>query len=583
MNEFLDTLSSALNLDEKPVSFREFVTGKDYCDNHEVYEYWLSEGDSLDDSVSELILDGSLGGGKTTFSGYVVAYRVYALFLKGNPQSQLGLSKDTEIYMLYFSVSMPMAKKSGFKQLYNIFKNCKWFRDNHPVNENLLSSIEFDNQFHIDFASSTGHQIGLTVWGYILDEANFRSGVGQGNLEEYTEVTELYTQLMDRLMSRFSRPDGTVNGLAILISSASYQSSFVEQRKNLLYNDPHTKIITSTAYKVKPWQYSKETFRVFIGRGEVEPRIVSSKEEEEFCLRQANAVSAIDAQHLFRDVPLNLKKSFETNIYRALQNHCGIPTMMQGRFMSNLKYLYASYLSQEEIKPVLQSFTLQASTEDDTELIEYLIPGNIQFAERPHSLFLDLSVQSDTGGLSCFRYDGKDELNNDIHTRVFLLKIQPPEYPNQTSIAKVRNFIIDLSEYLNIVAVSSDQYQSTQLRQEIAAELNLEDIRMSLDSSDLAYVHWQRALVDGRIKQIKDEKLEKECQEALHDFKRHRVIKSKKSSDDVLQVEVGGFYLSDTVGKNNGGDISEYYSNKRLNLVGTRSQEKLLQQLGYIK
>ena len=70
----------------------------------------------------------------------------------------------------------------------------------------------------------------LNVIGFILDEANFRKGVGLGLSAEYQEVANLYQQLLDRQITRFVRPDGSLS-LAILISSASYQSSFVEKRK----------------------------------------------------------------------------------------------------------------------------------------------------------------------------------------------------------------------------------------------------------------------------------------------------------------------------------------------------------------
>lgn len=517
----------------------------------------------------------------TTFSNYYIAYRVYLLFNRGEIHKTLGISQDTEVYVFYFSVSLTMAKKSGFKQLYNIFAKCKWFKENYPINTELKSSIEFPNGFHIDYASAEGHQIGLTVWGFILDEANFRNGVGLGNVEEYEEVTELYQQLYDRLLSRFARPDGSIDALAVLISSASYQSSFVEKRKLLVKDDPFTKIITAVAYEIKPWQYAKEKFTVFIGAGAVEPRIIENEEEKEAVLKLADVIGTGEEDKFFRQVPVNLKKSFQTNIYRAIQNHCGIPTIVQGKFMSNLKYLYESYVTEEVIPPVLQSFELMATMEDPTELYEYLIPENIQYPERPHSLFLDLSVQKDTGGLCLMRSDGKNDKGQDMHTRVFILKIKPPQYPNKTSIDKVFRFVAFLGQVFNIVAFASDQYQSEDLRQRVQVALGLENIRVSLDSSDVAYIHWMRALVDHRLKQIKDEKLEDEAQEAIHDLKHHRVIKSKKSSDDILQVEVGAFYLSDTIGKNENIDISDLYG-KNINLVGSRSQMRMLRQLGYI-
>ena len=103
--------------------------------------------------------------------------------------------------------------------------------------------------------------------------------------------------------------------------------------------------------------------------------------------------------------------------------------------MTNLKYLYDSYVTEDVIKPIFQSFTLEASTADDTQLIEYLIPENIQYPEFPHSIFIDASVQHDTASVVCVRYDGKSQEGLDMHTKVFSLKIKPPEYPNQTKLS----------------------------------------------------------------------------------------------------------------------------------------------------
>lgn len=563
----------------KPVSFAEFVTSPDFCNNTNIYPYWLNQ-QNLDNfsSISELILDGSIGGGKSTFSNYYFAYRVYLLMSQGSPQRQLGLPDNSDIYCLYFSVSLQMAKKSGYQLLYSIFKECKWFRDNCPIDENLTSSIKFvDKHFAINAASGEQHQIGLNIWGFILDEANFRSGVGLGTEQQYAEVTELYQQLIDRQVSRFAKPDGTVDALAILISSASYQSSFLELRKQVVSSNPFAKIITSTSYEVRPDRFSKDKFEVFIGTGVVEPIIIESEEQKLKVLQTAGLYGTGQESQFIKQVPVNLKPSFESNIVRALQNHCGVPTMLSSSFMSNMRFLYESYT--DTIKPIFQSFELEASTGDHTQLIEYLIPSNIQYPERPHSLFLDLSIQHDMGCLCCFRYEGQDDRGYDLHTRVFSLHIKPPKFPNQTSVAKVQQLIIDLAQYLNIVCFASDQYQSTGLRQEVTAELNLSDIRVSIDSSDIPHMHWQRGLTEGRIKQIKDDYLEREVREAIHDWKRHRVLKATKSSDDVLQANVGAFFLSDTEGKNNG--TLEGLYGERTNLIGGKSIDKVLAACGY--
>ena len=168
-----------------------------------------------------------------------------------------------------------------------------------------------------------------------------------------------------------------------------------------------------------------------------------------------------------------------------------------------------------------------------------------------------------------------------MHTRVFCLKIIPPHYPANTRISKVQQFVMDIAQYVNLVAFASDQYQSESLRQEVVAELGLENIRISLDSTDRPYMHWQRGLVEGRIKQTADQLLEQETQEAVHDFKRHRVLRNKNSSDDILQANVGAFFLSDTFGKS-GGSIEDLYSGKeKINLIGGKSVERVLKELAY--
>lgn len=566
---------------ESPVDFKTFVTHPDYCNNNAMYQYWLDQGQSMTGKqINELILSGSLGNGKSWYASYWSAYWVYCLFLAGSPQIQLGLASDAELTGLYFSVSLSMAKKSGFLYLYNIFAGSPWFRNNAPINTNLKSSIEFiDKHFSIEFCSTFSHQIGLNVPLFILDEANFRGGVGSGVAEQYEEVTELYTQLLDRQISRFARPDGGTNALAILISSASYQSAFSEKRIQAVKDNPRAKVISSAAFEVKPQNFSKEKFKVFIGAGSIEPCIIESEDQKNRVLHSAN-LDGFEDQYI-KEVPVNLLPAFKENIVLSLQNHVGIPTNMSSSFMPNMKYLYDSYV--DDINDVLQAFDLEASTGDDTELCEYWLYGNEQYADLPHSLHLDLatgSIGSDNGCLVLTRSDGPNNEGVNVHTKVFALRIKGPQFPYKTKIEKVKRFILFIASRVNLVAFSSDNYQSVGLRQEVCDELGLENIRISLDSSDVPYILWVRALIDGRIRQARSANLEKEVQEAIHDHKRHRVLKSDKSSDDELQATVASFFLSDTVGTQFG-SVSDLYSGRETNLLGSKSFQKFLHDAGY--
>lgn len=577
ISEILESTEKIIFSEKKqPVSFREFVCGKDYCNDSDIYEFWLEEEVKIPQKCSELIIDGSLGGGKSTFSSYYTAYRVYKWFLNGDPRKELGIAANSDLYGFYFSVSLKMAEKSGFKLLYNVFKNCKWFKENMPMNTDLKSSIQFPNQrFQIDYASSETHQTGLNVIIFILDEANFRGGVGTGVAQEYEEVTFLYSQLLDRLVTRFGRPDGTVDALAILVSSASYQSAFAEQRRSAVENDPNAYHIRAVGYKIKPQNYSKEMFTVFSGTATMEPLIVNSLEHKNKIIAALNMEGTGLAEKFFLDVPVSIKRFFETNINLALQNHCGVPTQIKGRFLQDINILKMNYTNDED--EIFSQRIISLSNADDIQLADYLIPENIQYPERPHSLFLDLSITGDSGGFSCVRFDGeKDGIR--YHTHVFTLEIVPPPPPHQTRISKYRQFMSEFAQLVNVVAFGTDQFQSTGLRQDVKEDLDLPDVRLSIDSSDLPHLQWVRALVEKAMRMRRIEKLELEVIEAEHDLKKRRVVKKKGSTDDLFQSVVGAHWLSDTIGAQSGSidDLTE-----GINLVGAQSYRRVLKKLGY--
>lgn len=576
MSDF-KVLESLLDLGD-PVSFQEFCESPKFCNDSYIYKFWLDEYGKFPLTVNEVIVGGALGSGKTFVASYYFAYRVYCLFRNGDPCKRYGLKPDSPIYCIYFSTNKTSAKLGGFKYLRAVFENCQWFKNNMQVDSTIESRIRFlGKNFEVLSGSSDAHAIGLNIWGSILDEANFKEGVGQGNVEEYEDVTRMYTQINDRLASRFSTPNG-VEGLSMLISSASYQSAFTESRKAIVQDSPNARIITAVTYRVKPEQFSKETFEVFIGCGAVEPQIIKSPEHKKRLLADAKLLGTGNEKMFIEKVPVSLAPQFENNIDLALQNHCGIPTQVKGRFLSNLRILYKNY--SDILESPFVSDNLTASTEDDTQLIEYLVPERLVNPDAPHSLFLDLSVQGDTGSLVATRYDGFIN-GQKHHTRVFSLHIIPPPAPAQTKISKVKQLIFDLAELLNIVAFGSDNFQSIALRQEVQAELGLHDIRLSLDSSDIPYTMWLQALNEDRLTLYKEELLEKECKECVHDYKRHRVIKSSKSSDDCLQGNVGSFYLSETIASTDV-DISDLAPTNRINLVGDRSISNLAKKCGYI-
>lgn len=575
MNGSLNLLEKALGLDDS-LEFEHFVRSADYLGLDSVYDFWFDEFGRVKDDVSELIIDGSLGGGKSFLVAIYLTYRITKLFMQGDPCLVLGLSPGSEIYVLYFSVSQTTAKATGYKYIFNMVDRCKWLTNNYPRNKNVTSEIQFPNHFTIMHASAEGHQIGMNVWGFILDEANFRGGVGKGTQDQYAETFRLCSQLIDRQITRFSTPTG-INALACFVSSAAYESSFIETRKELARKDPNAIIITAVQYKINPQNYSKEMFEVFCGYGQAEPRIVESAKEKEGLLSSAE-ISPDLAYKYFEKVPVSIKKQFEINIYLAIQNHCGRPTNVKGTFMTNITVLNGAY--EKEILNAFFQDKVTISSADDSELSEFFDLERVKYPDRPHSIFLDLSIQGDSGGFSCTRYDGIEEGVRQ-HVHVFTVEIVPPQFPAMTRIQKIFTFVVWLVENgVNVTAFGSDQYQSTQIRQDINAELGLTDIRLSIDSSDIPHLHWMQTLIEKRFWMIFVERLDKEIKEAEHDTRRRRVLKRDKSSDDLFQSLVGSVYLSDTISATYADDLTDLYP-ERMNLVGGKSISHVLKTLGY--
>ena len=162
----------------------------------------------------------------------------------------------------------------------------------------------------------------------------------------------------------------------------------------------------------------------------------------------------------------------------------------------------------------------------------------------------------------------------------YTAEIEPPPIPAQTQITKVKNGVLWLASVVNLVGFGSDQYQSTNLRQDVNTALDLEDIRISIDSSDEFHLIWFNSLVDKTFKMRYYSKLHKEIEDAEHDIKRRRVIKRKNSTDDLFQSLVGAFFLSTTKAKAEGMGIKGLYS-ERTNIVGRQSINRILKQLNY--
>lgn len=536
IDSLLDKLCTPTNI----VTFREFVTSPDYCNDLSVYEYWLEEGGlicSVDSELfSELLITGSLGGGKTTFANYATAYRLYYLFAQGDYKAFLGLSRTSPVYGIYFSTNLATARRSGFAQFKAIIDSCLWFTLHVPRDTKIDSEIRFSNGFTVFSGSQFSHALSLNVIFAILDEGDFR-GSGGGLSSDYDEVAVMYSQLIQRLDSRFSSRTGNPSW-SILISSASYQSAYILKRSREIKGKSRAHTLTAVNYKITPEKHSETFFEVFVGVSSIPACIVDNQEHKKTILDSIPPEFPKD--DLFELVPDDLYDSFKASILLALQNHCGRAVAVEGRLVSNMNAIRAAVMLPTS-RPFFPNPVVTASNSDTIPISAYIdetVFTDYPYADYPHTIFIDLSYRSDSASVSCHaNVDG-------ALIQVFLLKIVPPPLPAETRLKKVEDFVHYFAERVNLVTVGSDSFQSKQMRQNLLADLGFEDTCVSIDSTDAYHLSWVRDISDGVCTVYPLEDLLTEVEEAVWNQKSRRVLRPNKGTDDLFQATVGSAELA---------------------------------------
>jgi len=548
-----------LTQDYTPVSPREFLTSSYYTgyEKGEIYDFWIKEiTDFFDGDYNELIIVGSLGSGKTTAANVLLTYAYYKLFSYSNINAYFGLPRISDVYNIYFSTTSRQAQLTGYKQFRTIVDSAPWFKGNKPRRESIDSIIEWnEGKFSVISGSTQSHAIGMTVFSFILDESDFFGKNGRID-DSYSQVTEMYDELVDRRASRFLK-HGQDKSFSILVSSTSFQSSFTQKRIEAASSDPRIKVVNAVGYRIKPkGTYSDKKFFVFKGTSNVEPEIITSPSQIQVLSKKVQVPSGITGQektldeallnispefkyHL-EDVPVDFYKEYERNLYKCLMNHSGVATVRVGRLMQSKTYLLKAY--ENELKHPFTRSEIELSTDDDIQLREYFDFSSVIEKEKPHAIHVDQSLSGDSTGISLVRYDGdiKTEHGYKRHfTQVFSLRINPPPAPHQIAIYKVRQFIIDLFDFgINLIKVTSDSFQSSDMRQVLNAYgINAE--YQSLDRNDSAYILWLQLLQEESFSMYCYPILEKEIEEAIHDRARHKVDHPPHHSIDVFQSLVG--------------------------------------------
>lgn len=501
-----------------PVSPREFFSSTYYIGdrvwNDEtstgLYPLWLDElCYVLDPSnkVYEWILSGSLGAGKTTAALLCLMYWLYKLTCLRDPHRYLGLMANESIDFFFFNVTLYAVEDNALGRFENFVNTSPYFREIFPEDRRRKAKsvqrfgglekeykLSYPPYFSVIGGTGTQHQIGRNIVCSMLDEANFaQRSVKDGARFRYDALSkayQMYTSLKNRIESRFLS-DGQVIGLLLLISSAGSSYDFLEQHKSKVRHDPHVHISEFSRWEVSPWKYSSKTFPVFVGGKTSNSRVLKDGEE-------------VPSGGKVIHVPLDFRRSFEQDLPLALKDVAGIPSDVSSPLLPIREQILDTIDPTRkhpfsEVAPVIGHLSSNLDALAKLLLPEelavwsggILVPKHYRSALR--HVHVDLGLTEDSAGLAmgCISglKTGRVEDSEGRYTNAmapvvwmdFMLRIDPPQKPEQISIESIHYLLRYLRDVLHFHfgSITFDGFQSASVIQLLQNEFMAKTSRSS--------------------------------------------------------------------------------------------------------
>lgn len=542
-------------------------------DNEGIFPEWrrlLIRDFNLHSKISNLIITGSLGIGKTWMMVALLLYRLVCATCLRNPQHFFGISRGSRIAYLILSVTKEQVKDTAFGDAMNFMAMSPFFTEECRYDPDLTYSgfrIPIRNTLPsgalsnlVLSAGSRGqHALGKNVVAVALDEGNFR-------LEENPDLKayQLYEQVRTRIANRFQKRAGFLPAISIIASSASDESSFTEKviREIEEINDPKTQrvyrhavyVIKRHTLQLKPWW-----FKVAYGLKNIDPFVLEGLYREngtpvppeELHLR-ADGTPMPNPQHESPPpgartelVPGDYYEDFRRNPKAAIQNHSGISVGGSHRLFSSMMDVLWCIEEGEKMglrDPCLtQMFPISA--EDDKYVWDYLdhkkfltiaqsriIP--VRHPQHKRYCHIDFAKTGMCGLAVCHLAGNqmvhglvKDgEPYSDYRLIVeydFIVTILPGQ-SKPINFEKVQRFFFWLRDMCGyqIGLITADMYQSTMPLQVLEAR-GFEVDELSLDRDKSVYDAWRMGFDEHRIRIWRNEQMLREAEQLLEADKKY--------------------------------------------------------------
>lgn len=487
-----------------------------------IYPYWR---DKLTEIYPNPILSpyriispkGAIGTGKSTFSQISATYDLYKLSCIENLSETFKLESNSPFTIRCFNLSKSKAYEVLISPMTDRINNSPFFIDYRKIYKTYLPG-----KCSIQPARKAEDVISECLLFALISEANF--------FKPWI-ATEIINTCISRMSSRLQRVEG-VFGHIFLDSSSTEKNSVVER---FLSNNPFQNI--TAVYQTSIWEAKKHlgiyfnngSFKVYAGDSNVNPHILEPNED----------ISKYDKDRII-EVPNELRNLFENDIIKSLNDQAGISLDSQSEFLPNKEFIIGSAsLPQVIDEEIIIDFF------DDEQLHDIIGDSILEVLPEDRLIYsrIDLGLSNDKAGIS-FGFIEQAEYIEVEDKKVFRPKIALPvnfvlsrKYGQETSISKIINFFIWVSTKRSLKEVTTDQYQSSAIRQELTFN-GIKTSLLSVDRTDEAYVNFKNLLLSNRIKFSNSELLKFELSNLIRVGSKidHKPTSSKDNADALVGV-----------------------------------------------
>lgn len=507
----------------------------------------------------EALATGAKGIGKTSWALELGWLRMlYELSMVDDPAVSLGLQPGTPMYMIYMSITLAQAERTGFKAFRNLVDSVPYFKEKFPRNKDIDTELRFPKNITCVVGSNVAHLIGTNLLSIVLDEGNFLKESG-GTIGDLDKALEIATEARNRFMTRFAQSSGPSPCMAFWLSSASVQTSFTN--RIISENLPQTMIAKAATWDVLPAsRFSKTRFSFFLGTSTRNPQILSMADDYRHCFgvdaQSGETPDQIenrlreDQKALIVKVPTNLIQPFRSNPLAAMADLAGESTVPTGKFFTSRQH-YAQMIelgTQMGLSHPFASEKVILSMNDKVELVSYvrstemfeLGPDKQPRMKRHPSAQRFLHIDQATSGcnlaLACCHLEGNVETAVGIKPLVvydFMLCIPPPPAPDQIPLEKILKFILALRDAgVSFGKVTYDGWQSIMAIQMLITR-GISAETKSVTRDDGAWTRWATQVYCGAVRMYHYEQFATELFRLDHHRDKRKVL--KPSGDDERQ------------------------------------------------